>query len=65
MDNNNSTSQTLNNFSDTFCPHRLPCGYCQRTGQMCYINGQTTINPINPINTPIWCSTNNNDKPIH
>lgn len=24
------------------CQYRLPCGYCERTGQMCYTNGTAT-----------------------
>lgn len=41
MMNYNGTADTAN-YVYNYCQHRLPCGYCEKTGLPCYINGSVT-----------------------
>ena len=31
-----------NMFYDGYCAHKLPCGYCERTGKRCFLEASVT-----------------------
>ena len=54
---------SINSNYNNYCQYRLPCGYCEKTGRMCF-NPNSGWGLGAPINDPIYCSTSTNKTDV-